>query len=112
MVPLASGAHRFTGAAAGTDTVATAKPVTAPVVAEMLACPAATAVTTPDALTVATAGLRLDHVYVRPCSSTLLASYDRATSVAVDPTPASVTPATPADVTLTRASGPATRRNA
>src|SRR5512135_2346716 len=56
--------QRFTGAAAAAFTVTVAYAITDPLVAEMEVCPAATAVTRPELLTVATAGSALTHATV------------------------------------------------
>ncbi len=77
----------------GTETVTTAAPLTAPYAATMDACPAPTAVTTPDALTVATAGLRLRHVTLPLASGLPAASVPLAVSACVEPTPLNSTPA-------------------
>jgi hypothetical protein len=98
VVPVVIGTHSNAGAAPVTVTVASAVPVPPPDVAVIVACPAATAVTTPDALTVATFGFRLAHVTIGLATTSPFGSRTWAVSVPVVPTPLK---GTPAGVTVT-----------
>ena len=93
VVPLLIGAQRFTRRIPGTDTVATAAALCAPLVTVIVAWPAATAVTTPVRLTVATAGLRLVQVTVGLGTTLPLTSRTSTVSACVEPTPESAMPA-------------------
>src|SRR5687768_13736591 len=70
-----------TGAAV--DTVSAAEPVLPSLVATIVATPVATAVTSPDEETVATAGLEEDHTMVRPVRTLPEASRSVAVACAV-----------------------------
>src|SRR2546425_8423652 len=69
----------------GAETVSAAVPLCPSLVAVIVAAPAATPVTNPLPLTVATAGLLLAHVTVRPVSGVPLASFGVAVSWTVCP---------------------------
>ena len=75
-----------TGTGAGALTVIADVPFLPSLEAVIVAFPAATAVTNPEAETVATVGLPELHVIVRPVSTLLLASRVTADSCAVPPT--------------------------
>lgn len=75
-----------TGLGVGATTVNVAAPVCPSLVAMTEAVPGATAVTRPAAVTVATSGLALDHVTVRPVRTLPAAS--RSVAVACVPCPA------------------------
>lgn len=96
-----------TGTGAGALTVICALPTLPSLVAVMVAVPAAFAVTTPDALTVAVCGALEAQTRLRPASAFPFASYVMAVSVIVPPTVsvpdvgATATDATAMGVTVT-----------